>query len=179
MNSFLKEKEGVGVIVCRMQVPYLTDSHKNVIKTVLNRHQRVVLFLGTSGKPIEFKNPYPFEFRRNMVLKALIDEKTFLPPANLSVVPLPDNEDNAMWVRVLDSLIGSFLNLDEEAILYGGRDSFIGWYRKDNGKHKCTELTAIDYDSGTELRTISANSIPEYTPESAQAILWALKQIKR
>jgi hypothetical protein len=169
-DKLLKEKRGIGVIVCRMQVPYLTDSHHSVVNTVLNRHERIIMFLGTTNKPVDFKNPYPFEFRKQMI------EKEFPDVKHLTIIPLPDNEDNALWVKILDSLILSFLSKEESAVLYGGRDSFIPYYKKDAGRFDCVELSPNDYDSGTQLRELSAIKLPEYTVESAQAILWALNQ---
>ena len=67
MNNLLREKKDVGVIVCRMQVPYLTESHKAIINTVIQRHPRVVICLGTTNKLIDEKNPYPFLFRKSMI----------------------------------------------------------------------------------------------------------------
>ena len=171
MNNLLKEKKDVGVIVCRMQVPYLTDSHKAVINTVLERHPRVVICLGTTGELIDERNPYSFVFRKQMI------EQSF-DTQNITIVPLADNTVNKEWVKSLDTLIGAFLNFDEEATLYGGRDSFIPYYKKDNGKHICTELAPTDYDSGTELRTLASLNLPEYTPEAAIAILWTLRQVQ-
>lgn len=171
MNNLLKERKGVGVIVCRMQVPYLTDSHKSIINTVMQRHQRVVIVLGTTNEPINSKNPYPFEFRKQMI-------DSIFPNSNtITVIPLPDNSDNGAWVKMLDAMIGAFLTYDETAILYGGRDSFIPYYKKDNGKFNCTELEPTDYDSGTELRNLSAMRLPKYSQDTAIAILWTLRQI--
>lgn len=171
MSNLLKEKKGIGVIVCRMQVPYLTESHQAIVRTALERHSRVVIFLGTTNSPIDEKNPYPFEFRRGMIENTFVGE-------NLTIIPLPDNEDNKMWVTVLDSLISAFLGFDEEAILYGGRDSFIPFYRKEKGKFTTIELAPSDYDSGTELRALSSIQAPKYSVESAKAILWTIRQIK-
>lgn len=93
MNNLLKEKQGIGVIICRMQVPYLTYSHKGIIETVLNRHRRVIIFLGTTNKPVDSKNPFPFEFRKKMILS------TFENNDDINIVPLPDQkDDNAGWV---------------------------------------------------------------------------------
>lgn len=173
MDSLLKERKGVGVVVCRMQVPYLTDSHKSVINTVLARHPRVIIFLGTTNKQIDEKNPYPFEFRKRMIEKSFDVEQ-----GRITILPLPDNKDNDEWVRTLDQFIGSFLGYDEEAVLYGGRDSFIPFYKKESGKHTCTELAPTDYDSGTELRTLESIKMPEYTKEAASAMLWTIRQLK-
>ena len=170
MSNLLKEKKGIGVIVCRMQVPFLTDSHKATINTVMERHSRIIMFLGCTNEPIDSKNPYPFEFRKEML------EAEYKIP-NFTIIPLPDNStDNAQWVATLDKFIDAFLAHDEEPILYGGRDSFIPWYKKDNGKYTATELAPTDYDSGTQLRELTAIKLPAYSRDAAQAILWTLKQ---
>jgi len=173
MGNLLKERKGIGVIVARMQVPYLTESHKATINTVLDRHKRVIIFLGVSQDPMDFKNAYPFDFRKEMIRYTFGDNK------NLNILPLPDKKnDNKGWVETLDSLIDSLLVGGEDAVLYGGRDSFIPYYKKDSGKFQCVELAPKDYDSGTELRELVAMDMPDYSPQSAQAILWAIKQLQ-
>ena len=172
MDNLLKEKKSIGVIVCRMQVPFLTDSHRKLIETVINRHERIIIFLGTTNKGIDSRNPFPFEFRKQMLECAL-------PSNKITIIPLPDNDDNAIWVNVLDTLITSFLTHDETALLYGGRDSFIPYYKKDNGKFDSVELSPQDYDSGTQLRTLSSIPLPKYTTSTAEAILWTLRQIEK
>ena len=154
-----------------MQVPHLTDSHVKLIKTVCDRHKRIIIFLGTTNKLIDDKNPFPFEFRKQMIL----DNQEFRSN-EISIVPLPDQEDNKSWVETLDKLVQSFLAYDEEAVLYGGRDSFIPFYKKDKGKFTAVELAPTDYDSGTDLRNLTAIELPKYSVEAAAAILWTLRQ---
>lgn len=173
--SLLKEKYGIGIIVCRMQVPYLTASHIALIKTVFDRHQRIIIFLGTTNKPMDEKNPFPFEFRKQMLMQTI---KTLGSTGELTIVPLPDCEDNPLWVKFLDNMISSFLAHDEDAYLYGGRESFIPFYEKDNGKFECRELEPGDYDSGTELRQLVSKDQPKYSYDAACAILWAMRQLK-
>jgi hypothetical protein len=172
MSNILKDVENVGVIIARMQVPFLTESHKATINTVLERHNRVIIFLGTNDN-FEFKNPYPFDFRKEMILE------TFKGVTNINVIPLPDQKDNnSEWVRILDMFVNAFLVKNEKAILYGGRDSFIPYYEKEKGKYKCVELAAKDSDSGTELRNLSSQQIPKYSVDAANAILWTLKRME-
>jgi len=169
MSSLLKDKRAIGVIIARMQVPYLTESHKATIQTVFDRHTRVVIFLGVNNDGMTEKNPFPFDFRKEMI------KQTF-PDNDFNIIPLPDNPDsNAAWVKQLDTFTRAFLTLDETAVLYGGRDSFIPWYKLDNGIYDCVELAPNDYDSGTDLRLLESIKLPKYTRESAQAILWAIR----
>lgn len=181
-QNLLKDKKAIGVIVCRMQVPYLTDSHFSLLKTVFERHNRVIIFLGCTNKPIDETDPYPFEFRKQMIEQAIQSDLNTCSPDSIfswkafTIVPLPDSQDNVSWVTSLDNMINAFTAFDEEAHLYGGRDSFLPYYKKDNGKFDCTELAAKDYDSGTELRMINAIEMPKYSADAARAILWALRQ---
>jgi hypothetical protein len=81
-------------------------------------------------------------------------------------------EDNKAWVENVDRIIGSLT--DGGAILYGGRDSFIPYYKKDNGVYVTQELLPEDNDSGTELRNIAATKIPDYSKEVAEAIIYTI-----
>ena len=158
-----KDNNNVGVIVSRMQVPYLTESHINLIKSIQARHQVLVILLGVT-KDVSIKNPFSFTFRKQMIAKLLRSSD--------SIVPLPDMEDNKAWVENVDRIIGSLT--DGGAILYGGRDSFIPYYKKDNGVYVTQELLPEDNDSGTELRNIAATKIPDYSKEVAEAIIYTI-----
>ena len=158
-----KDNNNVGVIVSRMQVPYLTESHINLIKSIQARHQVLIVLLGTT-KEVSIKNPFSFTFRKQMISK-------FLRSTD-SIVPLPDMADNKAWVENVDRIIGSLT--DSDAILYGGRDSFIPYYKKDNGAYTTQELLPEDNDSGTELRNIAANKLPKYSKEVAEAIIYTI-----
>jgi len=169
MTTLFKNRESVGVIISRMQVPYLTDSHRNMIQTVKERHNRIVILLGINPE-ISFKNAFSFDFRKQMISKELREHDT--------IIPILDNEDNAEWVKTVDMLISSLLSPRETATLYGGRDSFIPYYKKDGGKYETIELLPEDNDSGTELRNIGATKPPIYSVETANAMLWLLNQIQ-
>ena len=178
MSSLLKERSGVGAVICRMQVPYLTESHKKLIKTVSDRHSRLIIFLGTKNDKMSMENPYPFEFRKQMILYANESaEESFLIDDNTTIIPLPDRNGNGVWASILDSLVEAFLSNGEEAVLYGGRDSFIPSYEEGKGKFDCRELAPSDYDSGTALRKLASVEQPKYSPEAANAILWAINQL--
>lgn len=165
----LKNKEALGVIISRMQVPVLTEAHKALINTALERHNRILILLGCTGAVIDEKNPYPYEFRKQMI------EQSF-PNSKITFAPLPDVKgQDVLWVKLVDYMVETQLNKNEDAVLYGGRDSFIPLYI--NGKYACVELSAVENDSGTKLRSEAIKDVPKYTPEVANAILWAVNQI--
>lgn len=164
--KLFKDNTDVGVIISRMQVPYLTQSHINLIRSIQARHQTVIILLGITND-INIKNPFSFIFRKQMLSPFLRDTD--------SIIPLPDIEDNKVWVDNVDRIISSLTN--DNAVLYGGRDSFIPYYRKDNGKYTTQELLPEDNDSGTELRNIAAVKIPTYSKEVAEAIIYTINKL--
>lgn len=169
MNAkFFKDSNTIGVIISRMQVPYLTDSHLNLIRTIQSRHNKMIILLGVS-ETINIKNPFSFDFRKQM-LDGLLRSHDI-------IIPLKDNEDNRKWVETVDMLVEASLFKGETAILYGGRDSFIPYYKKDEGKFETIELLPEDNDSGTELRNLAAIKLPVYSKEVAEAIIYTLNKV--
>lgn len=174
-SNILRGKSTLGVIIARFQVPYLTESHKSTIRTVFDRHSRILFLLGTSYDVFSAKNPFTFEFRRQMLVQHI--NSTF-NPNTFTTLPLYDNEDdNAAWVRSVDEHVGHLMMPFESAIIYGGRDSFIPYYKKDNGSHVTVELAQQDYNSGTDLRLLEGLEHPKYSIEVAKTILWTLRNI--
>jgi bifunctional NMN adenylyltransferase/nudix hydrolase len=60
----------VGVIVGRFQVPELHDAHKDLIETVCDKHDKVIIFLGLSPLMVTRENPLDFESRKQMILES-------------------------------------------------------------------------------------------------------------
>lgn len=168
MSKFFKDSDTLGVIISRVQVPYLTNSHINMIETVQQRHNRLLVLLGVTDK-IDRKNPLFFLLRKQMVEQYL--------RATDTVMPVKDNDDNPAWVKFVDALVDCNLHSGETAILYGGRDSFIPFYIEGGGKYKTVELAPEDSDSGTELRNLAAIKVPVYTVENAETIIYTVNQM--
>lgn len=167
-KSLFKDNNTLGVIISRMQVPYLTSSHIKLIQTIQSRHNKLLILLGVS-ESFSVKNPFPFDFRRQMISKHL--------RLNDIIIPLRDNPNNEEWVKSVDLLVGANLIRDEQAVLYGGRDSFIPYYIQDNGIYNTQELLPEDNDSGTELRNVATTKLPVYSQETAEAIVYMLNKV--
>jgi bifunctional NMN adenylyltransferase/nudix hydrolase len=164
-KTLLKDVASLGVVVCRMQVPDLTRSHEMMLQSVLNRHERILVVLGVSDKDVLVeKNPFSLDFRTQMLNGHV--------RANDSIVGLKDNLDDGIWVNNLDNLIDTYLMPGEKVVLYGGRDSFVPYYKKHNGKYDTVELNPVENDSGTASREMARHKRPVYSPEVADALLW-------
>lgn len=163
-----------GIIVARMQVPYLTDGHRLLLDTALKNHTHVLVFLGVS-KYTDVKNPLSYDMRRQMIKdtypRECIDGK-------LEITYIPDVPDDKTWVAYLESRIHVAAHAKGKITLYGGRDSFIECYKAHSGIYETQYVDTVDGVSGTILRKQCSISKPEYSSEIAHAIIWAVNQVK-
>src|SRR5690242_6721581 len=111
-----EDKYDVGVIVGRFQVPELHPSHKNLIRYVVEKHPKVIIFLGNPATLGTRNNPLDFEMRKQMIL-------TDFPEAIVLIAN--DCVNDEVWSKNLDSAISSVTTPNQKVVLYGGRDSFI------------------------------------------------------
>lgn len=142
------DKTDCGVIIGRFHTPFLHDAHKDLIQTVIDRHQRVIIFLGLSPLKNTGKNPLDFRCRKAMI------EDDF---KNVEVHYIDDNRDDTVWSKNIDKQIQKWLNPTQTVTLYGSRDSFIKHY---SGKFSTCELESEYFVSATEVRKKIINSYP-------------------
>ena len=57
------------VIIARFQTPYLHEGHRQLISTVKENHEKLVILLGISPLTGSRKNPYDFYTREKMIKK--------------------------------------------------------------------------------------------------------------
>ena len=139
----MKIKESItdcGIIVGRFQLASLHDAHIDLIKTVIDRHPRVILFLGLSPLRCTLNNPLDFRNRKTMISEMFPD---------LEIHYIDDCPSNDVWSKNLDSQISKWLTVGQTVTLYGSRDSFIQSY---SGKYTTCELVPNKFISGTEVR---------------------------
>src|SRR5271157_2869634 len=147
-------KPSYGVIVGRFQVNALHDGHKALFDAVFARHNRVIVFVGTSPAGTTQDHPLDFTVREAM-LKAAYPTETF---PGLTVHPLEDCRSDDEWSEKLDKKIDEIVKFGE-ITLYGGRDSFVPHYK---GKYKPVELTLppkIAAIKGTDIRREISNTV--------------------
>lgn len=150
----------VGVIVGRFHVHELHQGHKDLINFVLNRHSKVIVFLGLSPCKSTVKNPLDFETRKQLLLQHYPD---------LIILYIKDQKEDAVWSKNLEEQIGDVVSPTQTVTLYGSRDSFISHY---SGKYKCIEMEQEVFSSGTDVRKTICNKIKSSSDFRAGAI-WA------
>lgn len=148
MKEKVTKATDVAVIVGRFQVNELHEAHIDLITSVLNKHDRVLLFLGNSTIRNTLNNPLDYRARR-----AMIADK--FPTVEIHYIN--DNPSDTAWTKNLDKLIGEQLLPMQTVTLYGSRDSFLKCY---TGKYTTCELEATTFISGTEVRRRVCNNYP-------------------
>lgn len=140
-----------GVIVGRFQVHELHDGHKELIRTVCKKHDRVIIFLGVSPTLATVRDPLDFPTRAQMILSAFPNGIT----VGVTVCPLADRSSDEVWSRKLDEAIRHVAPYGD-ITLYGGRDSFVACY---TGHFKPVTLDMEVEKSGEQVRVKVGNNI--------------------
>lgn len=137
----MKKNYEIGVIIGRFQLDELHEAHIDLIQSVINRHSKVILFLGVAPTLGTKRNPLDFSTR-----KAMIEEKF---GSKLSaILPIFDSRSNKFWSDTIDTKIREVFQMGD-VVLYGSRDSFIPYYE---GKFDTCELEPNSYVSASDIR---------------------------
>jgi len=142
------DKNDVGVIIARFQSHELSEGHRNLIKSVQDRHQQVIIFLGLSPLRNTHRNPLDFKSRQKMIWEVFPD---------VDVLYVDDQSSDEVWSAKLDAQIAKFTKPGHTATLYGSRDSFISHYK---GKRPTCELEPDTFVSATQIRKQISISYP-------------------
>lgn len=138
----------IGVIIGRFQIHNLHEAHIDLIESVLNKHEKVILFIGTTSAIGTKKNPLDFITRKYMI------EEKFGTRIS-SILPISDQKSDIVWSNQIDKKIREIFN-SGSVTLYGSRDSFIYHYK---GSFKICELEPDSYISATDIRQKVGKSI--------------------
>lgn len=161
MDLRVKENYDVGVIVGRFQVPELHDAHMALVRSVQERHSKILVFLGLSPLMVTRENPLDFESRKQMILAEFPD---------VSVLYIKDVNNDQVWSKRLDEQIQDLISPSQTVVLYGGRDSFVNHYF---GKFSTRELQQDVWISGTEIRKSISQKSTKADPAFRAGVVWA------
>ena len=166
----------IGVIVGRFQVPGLTEGHKWLISEAHRNFDKVLILIGdtkiltTGYKRMDSHDPYPYNFRKSMILKEF--------PGAI-IMRFEDVGYLPLWIQKLDNFLES-MELGEYYMV-GSRDSFVNTYTGKYGKYFLE--SPIKNVSGTITReevfqdVNNTNFIP--SPDFLKGVLWALREKER
>jgi len=139
------KKYDIAVIIGRFQIHELHTGHKAVIEHVLEKHDRVVIFLGVSPAIHTRNNPLDYTSRKKMIEETYGDRIEHIQP-------LHDMKFNCQWAKQVDTKIRELYPIGS-VVLYGSRKSFIESYVP-HGKFDTIELEAEEKISATEVRLL-------------------------
>ena len=130
----------VGVIVGRFQIPYPHAGHLDLINHVLNKSDRVLIFVGDSPANLNDKNPIP----ANLLLDNILNINN-----KIEAKTIKDHPSDSHWSYTLDTEILTLTDNKDEITLYGSRNSYLTVY---NGKFKIEYYNPIREISSTDIR---------------------------
>lgn len=142
------KKIDCGVIIGRFQINVLHDAHVDLIQTVCERHDRVIIFLGNAPVRNTINNPLDIRARKAMILEKF---------PHVEVFHINDHKSDAVWSKNLDMEIAEQLLPMQTVALYGSRDSFLKSY---TGKYPTCQLESNTFISATEVRRKIINNHP-------------------
>lgn len=136
----MPEKTGTGIFVGRFQTYRLNAEHRRLIDSLLQKHQRVVMALGSNPAPSEL-NPLDYKWRVSLFdgpYKGIVE-----------TIEIPDVPDDRMWSQELDRRIME-LRPEGEVILYGTQERFQQRY---SGRYPTQALETTDEMETFDLDT--------------------------
>ena len=160
-------KYTIGCLCGRFQVHELHEAHHYIIDQVVKNHKKVILFLGVPKVVGTKKNPLDFESRKKMIQHHYPE---------IVILALPDFSDDKRWSQELDKRIKEVYPIGD-ILMYGGRDSFIPYYKNSGGQFSCQELDEYGtFVSGTEVRKMISSEVKESTDFRAGVIYQSYNQ---
>jgi bifunctional NMN adenylyltransferase/nudix hydrolase len=148
----MKNKNRVGVVVGRFQVPEIHEGHKYLLDRARVHCSKLLILVGSTGGFSSSNDPLDFSTR-----KAMLED---IYPGS-TIVEIHDNPSNESWSEKVDAIVEEFFP-SHFATLFGSRDSFLPFY---SGKHtKKYVCPKAKVPSGTELR----KSVLEKVPNSVE-----------
>jgi|688.fasta_scaffold169483_5 bifunctional NMN adenylyltransferase/nudix hydrolase len=160
MKKVEKPTEDIGIVIGRFQVHELHSAHLDLIQSVCNEHEKVIIFLGLSPLMVTSNNPLDFESRKQMILESF---------PKVIVMYIKDNPSDEVWSKDLDEKIRDLASPTQSVVLYGSRDSFITHY---SGKYRTQELMQETYISGSEIRKNISKKVKS-SADFRAGVIWA------
>jgi len=144
----VEKQYDIGVIIGRFQIHELHSEHKKLIEHVLERHDKVILFLGVSPAIHTRKNPIDFISRKKMI-------EEFYGHRIEAIMPLHDMKFDCQWAKQVDKKVREIYPIGS-VVLYGSKDSFIPFYEP-HGSFDTCELAPDNFISATDIRKAVSN----------------------
>lgn len=162
-----KPEHCVGVVVGRFQIDTFHQGHLSLLDSVVAKHPAAAILLGVAQRA-DRENPLDYRTRA-ITLQARYPAALIAP-----IFDVPG--DDVAWCSALDEFIERMYP-SWEAVLYGGRGSFLSIYRKHSDIHESRELDFNLDTSASEFRRQVAQR-PIDSPDFRAGVIYAMHQFE-
>ncbi len=134
--------------------------HLYAVKYILDRHQSLVIGVGSAFESHTLKNPFTFAERLEMIIQALDSEK--ISREQYLIIPIPDADYHMLWVSIVKMLVPRF------SIVYSNDPLTRRLFKEEGYKVEGIPLYSREIYSGEEFRrrVISGENWKELLPSS-------------
>ena len=151
-----------GIIVGRFQ--HIHNGHEKIINIGRNLCDTLLIFVGSYGVEKSLKNPYDYEYRKELITKIYKDD---IENGSVIIKPLSDLENkdelSPKWGRYVISSVTEILGKSPECIIYGKDKDIFKCFDKETVKN----MTEILVDRN--IFNISATKMRELLVEDRKS----------
>jgi nicotinamide mononucleotide adenylyltransferase len=137
----------LGVLIGRFQAPILHFGYRSLISQAINSCDFIIVFICCTGNSPDKRNPFSFEFRKELLNVIINKPKQFL------FLPLYDTIKDEDWSNNLDSKIKEFKF--SKISLFDGKGSLTSY----TGMFPVKNIDTVGNCSSTIIREIHLKEI--------------------
>ena len=131
-----------GLFIGRFQP--IHRGHIEIIKKILTEVDELIIAIGSAQESHTLENPFTAGERELMILRSLAEEKIDL--SKVHIIPIPDVNNNAVWVSHVKSLSPPF------HVVYSGNPLVCRLFKEAGFEVKSPPLVRRKEYWGTEIR---------------------------
>ncbi len=160
-----------GIIIGRFQPPH--RGHVEVFKQILREVDELIVVVGSAQESHTLENPFTAGERVLMISKALAEARVDL--SRVHIIPIPDVNNNAIWVSHVTSLSPPF------EIVYSGNPLVRRLFKEAGFETKTPPMFKRKEYWGTEIRDrmIRGKRWEELVPEAVLEVMREIKAVER
>ncbi len=159
------------LVIGRFQPPH--KGHIELCKKILREVDELVVGIGSAQESHTLENPFTAGERILMLSRALADEKVNLSKVHL--IPIPDVNNNAIWVTYVVSLSPPF------HVVYSGNTLVRRLFKEAGFKTEKPPMIKRKEYWGTEIRDrmIKGKNWQELVPRAVVGVMQEIRGIER
>jgi len=160
-----------GIIIGRFQPPH--RGHIEVSKQILREVDELIVGIGSAQESHTLENPFTAGERVLMITRALAEAKVDLSRVHL--IPIPDVNNNAVWVSHVLSLSPPF------EIVYSGNPLVRRLFKEAGFKTRTPPMFKRKEYWGTEIRDrmVKGERWEELVPKAVVGVMREIKAVAR